>query len=106
MAAKKLGRTTNAKEKPPPQKNENGVVLLSAAILRLRRPTATPQCKPTSRPCWSGRASGSPPGRPDRAHGAQRVQGGALELPVLCMEGQGWFISYHVFTRLRKGNLP
>ena len=103
MAAKKLGRTTNAKEKPPPQKNENGVVLLSGG---------NPQV---------AKADGD---APVQAYIAAMLEwksevGRRLDdlivrtVPNVCkavrwnspfygMEGQGWFISYHVFTRYVK----
>jgi hypothetical protein len=43
----------------------------------LPRPTATPRCGRTSRPCRAGNATSG-------------------------IEGQGWFLAFHVFTRYVK----
>ena len=46
--------------------------------------------------------AGSAVGRSDRADCARRSEGGEVELALVRVEGEGWFVSYHVFTRYVK----
>ena len=103
MAAKKPGRTANAKEKPPQQKNENGVVLLSGGNPQVAKADgdAPVQAYIAAMPEWKSKVG-------------RRLDDLIVRtVPSVCkavrwnspfygVEGQGWFISYHVFTRYVK----
>ena len=74
-----------------------------AATLRSRRPTATPPYRPTSRPCRAGNAtSGVASTRAHRAHRPRRAQGRQMNSPFYGIEGQGWFLNFHCFTKYVK----
>jgi hypothetical protein len=58
-------------------------LLAGGKILRLRRPMATPPCRPTSRPCPAGKAtSGAPSRRAHRAHRPHRAHDCEVERAV------------------------
>ena len=74
-----------------------------AATRRSRRPTATPPCRPTSRPCRAGKATSAAastrsscapsPACTRRSNGTRRCT---------AFEGQGWFLGIHCFTKYIK----
>ena len=103
MAAKKPGRTANAKEKPPPQKNENGVVLLSGGNPQVAKADgdAPVQAYIAAMPEWK-----SGVGRRLDDLIVRTVPNVCKAVrwnsPFYGVQGQGWFISYHVFTRYVK----
>ena len=77
---------------------------LQAATLRSRRPTATPPCRPTSRPCRAGRRD---VGRRLDALIVRTVPGVRKAVkwnsPLLRRRGpRGWFLGIHCFTKYVK----
>ena len=103
MAAKKPGRTANAKEKPPQQKNENGVVLLSGGNPKVSKADgdAPVQAYIAAMPEWKSKV-----GRRLDDLIVRTVPNVCKAVrwnsPFYGVEGQGWFISYHVFTHYVK----
>ena len=79
-------------------------VLLSAAIRRSRRATATPPCRPTSRPCRAGNATSG--ARLDalivRTVPGVRKAGQMGTRRSIGVEDQGWFLAFHCFTKYVK----
>ena len=74
-----------------------------AATPRSRRPTATPPCRPTSRPCRAGNAtSDAASTRSSCAPSPACSKAVKWNSPLYGIEGQGWFLSFHVFTRYVK----
>ena len=74
-----------------------------AATHRSRRPTATPRCRPTSRPCRGGNAtSGAASTRSSCAPSPARARPVKWNSPFYGIEGQGWFLGLHCFTKYVK----
>ena len=68
MAGKASKKPVKAAKKPPPSEPPRSRSCSPAATRRSRRPTATPPCRPTSRPCPAGSAtSGAASTRSSRA---------------------------------------
>jgi hypothetical protein len=74
-----------------------------AATLRSRRPMATPPCRPTSLPCRAGNAtSGAASTRSSCAPFSGVRKAVKWNSPFYGIESQGWFISFHCFTKYIK----
>ena len=75
-----------------------------AAIRRSRRPTATPRCRRTSPRCRAGSATS---GKRLDALIVRTVPNVRKAVkwnsPFYGIEGQGWFLGFHCFTKLRQG---
>ncbi len=99
-----IQKSAKAAKKAPPSGRRQSRPSSQAAILRSRRATATPPCRPTSRPCRAGnatsgaastRSSCAPsPACARRSNGTRRFYG---------VEDQGgWFLGFHCFTKYVK----
>ena len=74
-----------------------------AATRRSRRPTATRRCRPTSPRCRAGSAtSGAASTRSSCAPCPTCSKAVKWNSPFYGIEGQGWFLSFHCFTKYVK----
>ena len=107
MPRKPPRKTTKAKERPPLQKNDDGVVLLSGGNPQIAKADgdAPVQAYIAAMPEWK-----SDIGRQLDDLIVRTVPGVRKAVrwnsPFYGVEGQGWFLSYHVFSPLREGDLP
>ena len=103
MASKKPRRATKARERPPLQENEDGVVLLSGGNPQIAKADgdAPVQAYIAAMPDWKRNV-----GRQldDLITGVVPNVRKAVRWnsPFYGVEGQGWFLTYHVFSRYVK----
>ena len=86
-----------------PQEGRKARASSPAATRRSRRPTATPPCRPTSRPCRAGNAtSGAASTRSSCAPSPACTRPSSGTRRFYGIEGQGWFLGFHCFTKYVK----
>ena len=103
MPRKAPRSTTKAKERPPLQKNEDGVVLLSGGNPQIAKGDgdAPVQAYIVAMPEWKSEVGRRLDDLIVRTVPNVR-KAVRWNSPFYGVEGQGWFISFHVFTRYVK----
>ena len=76
-----------------------------AATRRSRRPTATPPCRPTSRPCRAGKATSAAASTRSSCAPSPRSQGGQMELAVLWHRGPGLVPRHPLLHEVHQGGV-
>jgi hypothetical protein len=66
------------------------------------RPTATPPCRPTSRPCRAGNTTSGAASTRSSCTVPDVRKAVTWNSPFHGIEGQGWFLNFHCFTKYVK----